>query len=665
MDKIKDRNGQHLPLIAKIIIFAFIAFWAFGFFGGLSSIFINPSTTNNPKQSDPGFVIDQYDINLDVEEDNKVYVTETITVTWTEGGHHGIFKFIPEWLEYTDKNGHKIKRKSEISELSSNKPFTTDVVNNKPRIKIGDPNSFASGTEEYVIEYLYDMGEDPFNGFDEFIFHAFGDFWYPKINNFTIVINMPKDIDTKKIYLFKDKYRDKKASGLDYYITNDGTKITIIGTDYGLKQSLTIDIPLEEGYFEGGSNNYGKIAFTICSIIIGFMFLTIILWLRYGKDYPKEPAPVEFYSPDDLDPAEVGYIEGRQSGRKLIAALLISLASKGYIGIDNKDKNKVEIKNLIYRDGYERKMKVDLMKRVTINTTPDEMKAIKSWFETKEKNVSLYGEECDRFEEECASLIDKGIVKVTYDELIKAKSGDIQVKLASDLPPLSKSENYLFKRLFSKGAETTDISSNKSFYKVYTEVADYLEKDFNKKLEEPAGKNLRIFIYIALVILGVLWLVAFFGAEDLSPKYQYLYWLSLATLPITGILGFLMTRRTKYGELISARVKGFKNYLLTAEKAELEAQVEKNPNYFFAILPFAYTLHVSKKWIKKFADIKVTYPENAGNFDYRNIDSYDSFQNDVSYPSSGGSSSGGCSSCGGGCSSCGGGCSSCGGGGSW
>ena len=109
MDKIKERNGQHIPLIGKIIIFAFIAFWAFGFFGGLSSIFINPSTTNNPKQSDPGFVIDEYDINLDVEEDNKVYVTETITVTWTEGGHHGIFKYIPEWLEYTDKNGHKIK----------------------------------------------------------------------------------------------------------------------------------------------------------------------------------------------------------------------------------------------------------------------------------------------------------------------------------------------------------------------------------------------------------------------------------------------------------------------------------------------------------------------------------------------------------------------------
>ena len=169
---------------------------------------------------------------------------------------------------------------------------------------------------------------------------------------------------------------------------------------------------------------------------------------------------------------------------------------------------------------------------------------------------------------------------------------------------------------------------------------------------------------LAVLVIG--WVLSFFGIADMAPQYQYLYWVSLFTLPVTGVLGFLMTRRTKYGEVISARVRGFKNYLATAEKAELEEQVEKNPNYFFAILPFAYTLHISKKWIKKFEELGVTFPETAGSFDFNNIDSYDSFSSSVYYPSSsGGSSSGGCSSCGGGCSSCGGGCSSCGGGGSW
>ena len=129
-----------------------------------------------------------------------------------------------------------------------------------------------------------------------------------------------------------------------------------------------------------------------------------------------------------------------------------------------------------------------------------------------------------------------------------------------------------------------------------------------------------------------------------------------------------MKRKTQYGEIITARIKGFRKFLVTAEKPKLEALVSENPHYFYNILPYTYVLNVSKKWIKKFEDIPV--PEiDMGNFDYNNSYSYHLIYDNVYYPtptySSGSSSSSGCSSCGGGCSSCGGGCSSCGGGGSW
>ena len=129
-----------------------------------------------------------------------------------------------------------------------------------------------------------------------------------------------------------------------------------------------------------------------------------------------------------------------------------------------------------------------------------------------------------------------------------------------------------------------------------------------------------------------------------------------------------MKRKTEYGELITARVKGFRHFLIVAEKERLEALVSENPNYFYNILPYTYAMNISKKWIKKFENIPM--PElDMGTFNYSSDYSYYSLYNDVYYPepvrtsSSGGSS--GCSSCGGGCSSCGGGCSSCGGGGSW
>ena len=124
-----------------------------------------------------------------------------------------------------------------------------------------------------------------------------------------------------------------------------------------------------------------------------------------------------------------------------------------------------------------------------------------------------------------------------------------------------------------------------------------------------------------------------------------------------------MERKTFYGEIISAKIKGFKNFLNTVEKYRLEELVEENPEYFYNILPYTYVLGISKKWINKFE--KISIPNlDMGNFDYSSDSAWNNFYSDIYIPApSGGGNSGG--SCGGGCSSCGGGCSSCGGGGSW
>ena len=123
-----------------------------------------------------------------------------------------------------------------------------------------------------------------------------------------------------------------------------------------------------------------------------------------------------------------------------------------------------------------------------------------------------------------------------------------------------------------------------------------------------------------------------------------------------------MVKRTKYGEVVSSKVKGFREFLETVEKEKLESLVEQNPNYFYDILPYTFVLNISKKWIEKFQDIKIPN-SSIGDFNYSDSGViFNSIASSVYFPSS--SSSRGSSS-GGGCSSCGGGCSSCGGGGSW
>ena len=158
--------------------------------------------------------------------------------------------------------------------------------------------------------------------------------------------------------------------------------------------------------------------------------------------------------------------------------------------------------------------------------------------------------------------------------------------------------------------------------------------------------------------------------EGINPKYSAVYfWAWLASFA-SVLPAIFMGRKTKYGEQITARINGYRTYLENVKKEELDSLVEKNPEFYYDILPYAYVLGISTVWIDKFKDsiIPEEVKRRYGTIDYYNYNIFYNIDRELRngiYKGGGSSSGGGCSSCGGGCSSCGGGCSSCGGGGSW
>ena len=171
------KKNKSLNSIGKKI---FKIYW-FGFFIVMILIvFFNIIDNNFDSSSEKladGFTISSYNVILDVKSDNLIDVTENITVNWYENFHHGIYKFTPQWAQYTGKDGKTIKRKAIITNYQAiGEKYTLDTVKKKARIKIGDKNKYvSSGKKEYVIKYTYNMGKDPFKNFDELIFHAFGE----------------------------------------------------------------------------------------------------------------------------------------------------------------------------------------------------------------------------------------------------------------------------------------------------------------------------------------------------------------------------------------------------------------------------------------------------------------------------------------------------------
>ena len=716
-----------LGAIFKWIWFGYLGFMIIGaIFSGIVSIF-DDSDDENMHLAD-GFDISAYNVVLDVNEDNTIEVTENLTVNFTSNYKHGIYKFTPQWLEYTGKDGETIKRKSTVTNYRAvGDEYTVDSVKKKKRIKIGSADEYVGvGEKTYVIKYTYDMGKDPYKGFDELIFHAYGDYWGTEIKNASIQVNMPKNISGTQINFFLDKYRETNANDfVDYsvsgntiyakfnqekyleYQKKDYCSYEFRVDEYGnckmpeymekeLVRSLTIDVELPEGYFVGGSWNYGWGSFIICLITFAITVWNFIRWKKFGKDFPNKAETVEFYPPENFSSAEIGYIYGRQTNKKLTISLIVQLASKGYIKIDEIEKNKkkeIQITNLMIRPVEQlsfdnlipdRVIKVKKLK-LADPTMLDKSELTMMTYLFKNSDEKELKTNLEKFLAVRDSLVQKGFIEIVsdnedsrFEELNKRKveyeasKKQYEIDKANynnkigKMPSLTNLELTVYNRLFEK-ENVIILSKHKTFYKAFDDVEKQLKGSLKDLIDDKdATKKMIQSIFISIGVL-FLYLISYCLVEDMDPSWKIIYWMSFACIFINVYFTFIMKRKTEYGETVIAKVKGFKNFLETAEKEKLEALVLENPNYFYSILPYTYILNISKKWMEKFENIPI--PEmNMGTYDFNSFNSFNNLYNDVYHPEpvrSSSSSSSGCSSCGGGCSSCGGGCSSCGGGGSW
>ncbi len=469
-------------------------------------------SSKNSSYISSAFDIDDYNVILDVDDDNKVDVTENVTVNIPNSEYKGIYRSIPLWEESSDNK----KRKVEITNLRViGEKFELDKFNDKMGIRAGSTRTYTEeGEHTYTIKYRYNMGKDSNYGYDEFVFNLFGNYDNTKINNMHVMVNMPKAFGNN-IKFYKEGVDVTKD--ITYKIANNSIDITL--SDYTLDSSLMLLIILPDGYFVSGTYNYGVISLIICLFIIGASIYSVIRLKKYSNKSLHRVSSAELFAPDDLDPAEIGYICGETNVRKLTTALIISLASKGYISIKKTENNKDNIVN------------------TGIN---------------KEK-----------------------------------------------LPKLSILEQTVYLELFKNGNSNV-LSEDRGFVSIFGKISSILENVIDKKINNSNVKKVMNSTFYLLFASAILWIVTYMFINDLDPRFNILYLLSFVSIYATGIISIFINEKTNYGEVILARVKGFKDYLMTAEKNQLDSMAERTPNYFYDILPYAYVLNVSDRWIKLF-----------------------------------------------------------------
>lgn len=165
---------------------------------------------------------------------------------------------------------------------------------------------------------------------------------------------------------------------------------------------------------------------------------------------------------------------------------------------------------------------------------------------------------------------------------------------------------------------------------------------------------------------GIPWALIILPTLTQNIMYLITYIIGIISITVLILFAKIMPKRTPYGNEILGKLRGFKRFLETAEKPQLEELVNENPEYFYNILPYTYALGVSDVWIRQFETIALQAPNWYNSTSDFNMHTFGAFMNKTmtsatsAMSSSPSSSSGGSS--GGGFS---GGGSGGGGGGSW
>lgn len=486
---------------------------------------------NNGSYISSEYEIINYDVVMDVDKNNRVDVIENISLNIPDTNFNGIYKSIPTWLKYYDESGKENKKKIKITNLrAEGEKFFLNENTSSMGIKIGsEKTKISPGNHTYKIMYRYNMGKDDNKNFDELVFNLFDNYDNTKIDNMSLTLKMPDNIDKDSISFFSG---NEKIDNIIKYEVNENVLVAKINKQ--LDDSITLKVKLDDNYFFGGVSNYGIICFVICLLLIILAIYSFNSWLKYGRNFNKFSQTVEFYPPEDLDAAQVGFIYGEKSITKLTTALIIGLASKGFVSIIEIGKNKYKIAR-------------------------------------KKEYVSNQ---------------------------------------------LTITEQIVYQELFADGNENI-ISENKNFAKVFSKVNVCLESVMDSKINDIESRNKMLITFTMLLIGIVFWVFSYIYIKDLNPSFNILYVVSFISIFITGFFAIFTSRKTSYGEMISAKVLGFKNYLNTAEKNKLEQLVDNDPNYFYNILPYTYVLDISKKWINIFEK------KNMPNLDLTALENYE------------------------------------------
>ena len=536
-------------------------------------------------QAMEAFVIDEYRVNVTIGENNIYLVTEDLAVTFSQQ-RHGLFRDIP--ARYTQPTTGKTRKILVNNIQVRNHPFQVNKSRSNVNIRIGSPDVFVNGSQHYRISYTLNVGKDNIPDYDEFYMNLIGNEWDTTINRASFEVVFPKPFDTTMYNLTGGFYGSVDNSFFSHEA--EGSTIRAATTrQLQPHEGVTLRVELPEGYFVGAREIKDPFYRRMYVFLLLALSGSVYLWYRYGRD-DLVVTPVEFTPPEGMTPAETGYIIDGHTDTKDITALLIYWADKGYMSIEEIDKKNfrfIKLKPLPPGSrSFEESLFDDLFKnRDQVDTSELKFKFAESLKFAKKDVTEFFRENPESRIFTRKSRWARGFISF----MILLTAGLTIWKLVSEM------SSETAPSLILAGIGGVMIMVNAGLIQLLLDKWNTLGRFFRVFLLMLAPLPLLAATLIALLLTLS------------TPQLPGLILAALVSIAGLTILSFIARKRTERGTLLFGKILGLKDFINRAELDRIKMLVDENPQYFYNVLPYAYSLGLSEKWAKNFNDI-VTPP---------------------------------------------------------
>ena len=608
------------------------------------------------------YIIENYDIEINVNENNTFDITEKITVNFTTP-KHGIIREIPIKNKIERPDGTKSNNIVEIKNISGTENFLTYIQNNNKIIKFGNSYDTITGIHTYGLKYNYNIGKDPLKNADEFYFNLIGNNWEVPIKNVSFKIKMPKSFENSLPDFFILNNNIFENATISYDV--DGTVIIGKSEKYlNPYESLIIRIMLPEGYFVGTCLNFDMIPIYVMLFSVICLLIGDYIWTNFrNRDLDYQ---IRVYPPNNYNPLETAFLFFGEAENRHILSLLFFLANKGYLKIEKISKysninvevkltpEKMQIANLKIKE-----LEDKIAKEKLVNINSPKIKIL-------ENSLEIYKNMDKPLEVELSKEDEKALNKISKEskenyKIIKLKDYDgnneyEKIFFEGLFPPNTDKNivnlsdfyndfyvilNRIKIKINSKENKSKIYTSSFNMYKktilvmiicIFTLITTITIKDFFQLiistvenfliisfpicgiftmclaiLDKENCKILRILSGMACGIIP--WGFCFLPQIIVYPMYIVAYIIGALIIFVLSMISInIEPKRTTYGNEMLKDIFGFRDFLESINQEGLKNMLINNPNYFYDIFPYAYVLEVSNSFFNKFKALDIQPP---------------------------------------------------------